>query len=71
MNDNAVNKPNDDELDFLTTEDLAKLLSVSVDWLNHNRLSDNPIPYKKLSKFVRYSRRDVAAWMHAQTEGKG
>ena len=59
----------DDDINLLTTQELAKLLSVSVDWLNHNRLGDNPIPSKKIGRFVRYTRKDVAGWLHAQTEG--
>ena len=55
------------EFEFLTTEELAKFIKVSMNWLRHNRLSKNPIPYKKFGKFVRYEKNEVLKWIKKQS----
>jgi excisionase family DNA binding protein len=60
----------EDVLELLTTKELAELLKVSVDWLKHNRLGNNPIPSMRFGGLVRYHPSVVKEWMDAlkQTE---
>lgn len=51
------------ETDFYTSEELASLLDVKIGWLNHNRSSDEPIPYKKFGRLVRYKKSEVLKWI--------
>jgi len=50
--------------DFVDTKTLAKLLDVTPDWLNHNRNSDNPIPYFRIKRRrIIYNKKAVIAWI--------
>lgn len=51
------------EFEFYSINQLASLLDVKPDWLNHNRASANPIPFKKLGRFIRYSKSEVQTWL--------
>ena len=52
------------EENFVDTKALAELLDVTPDWLNHNRISDNPIPYLRIDRRrIIYHKKAVLAWI--------
>ncbi|WP_024707818.1 MULTISPECIES: helix-turn-helix transcriptional regulator [Martelella] len=54
--------------DFLMTETLTcELLSVSARTLQAWRLRGGGPPFVKIGKSVRYKRRDITAWLSANT----
>jgi len=50
-------------LNFFSTKTLAKKLNISVAWLQKNRTSNNPIPFRKFGYLVRYQREEVLNWL--------
>ena len=48
---------------FFSTKTLAKKMKVSVAWLKHNRTSNNPIPFRRFGRLIRYQRDEVANWL--------
>ena len=50
-------------LKFYSTKTLAEKLSLSESWLHHNRLSENPIPFRRFGYLVRYNETEVSAWL--------
>ena len=54
------------DLTFYSTRTVAVKLGISVDWLNHNRLSSHPIPYRRMGKLVRYNKTELASWLIRQ-----
>ena len=52
------------ELEFYSTRTVAEKLGISVDWLNHNRLSSHPIPYRRMGKLVRYNKTELTYWLN-------
>ena len=50
-------------LKFYSTKTLAQKLSFSESWLNHNRLSDHPIPFRRFGGLVRYNETEVRGWI--------
>jgi hypothetical protein len=51
-------------LRFYSTKTLAQKLKFSESWLNHNRLSDNPIPFRRFGGLIRYNETEVGAWVN-------
>ena len=51
------------DLKYMCTKTLAKNLDFKIDWLKHNRLSDNPIPFRRFGRLVRYQQQEIAAWL--------
>ncbi len=50
--------------EFYSSEQLAKKLDVTLEWVKYNRTkSKTPIPHKRFSTFVRYDKEDVMAWI--------
>ena len=54
------------DLEFYSTRTVAEKFGISVDWLNHNRLSDRPIPYRRMGKLVRYNKTELNHWLNKQ-----
>jgi excisionase family DNA binding protein len=54
--------------DFLTVDELAALLKVPVSWLysKTREKSDNPIPFIKIGKYLRFSETSVREWLTKQ-----
>jgi len=49
---------------FYDTKTLAQCLDVTTAWLQLNRRSQNPIPFKKVGRrFIRYERAEVLKWL--------
>ncbi len=59
------------ELKFCSTQTLAKKLDLKVDWLKRNRLSSNPIPFKKFGGLVRYQLDEAMHWFKKNNSKKG
>ena len=55
---------------LLTVYDTARFLNVSVSWVyEHTRDTVNdPLPYVKLGKYLRFDRRDLRAYVDAKRE---
>ncbi len=47
------------ELEFYSSEKVAAMLGVSLNWLNHNRNSNDPIPFRRFGRIVRYNKTDL------------
>jgi len=56
------------ELEFYSPETLAKKLNLSLSWINHNRLSSNPIPFRRFGRIIRYNKTEVHYWLNKQTK---
>ncbi len=54
------------DLEFYSTRSVAKKFGISTDWLNHNRLSNHPIPYRRMGKLVRYNKTELNHWFNKQ-----
>jgi excisionase family DNA binding protein len=54
--------------EILTPEEVAELLRVSLTWLyeKSRRRQRNPLPVKRIGRYLRYRRTDVLAWFDAQ-----
>jgi len=49
---------------FYDTKTLAQCLDVTIAWLQINRRSQHPIPFKKIGRrFIRYERAEVLKWL--------
>lgn len=57
-------------LKFYSTKKLAQKLSFSESWLNHNRMSDNPIPFRRFGGLVRYNETEVNSWIRKNNHPK-
>ncbi len=56
------------ELEFYSPQTLAKMLDLTVNWLNHNRVSNNPIPFRRFGRVVRYNKTEVQTWLNKQKQ---
>lgn len=56
-----------EEGDLLTTQGLAKLLSISVNSIYRGECGVRSLPYLKLGGSIRYRRRDVEKWLEDNT----
>lgn len=52
------------EIEFYSTKTLASILNLPINWLNHNRSSKNPIPFRKIGSIVRYNKTEVNSWLN-------
>ena len=53
--------------ELLTSAQVIVMLQVSKRWLAYNRNSQDPIPYKKFGRFIRYEKKKIMAWLKKQT----
>jgi hypothetical protein len=62
-------KKQDDDESLITDEEAMKFLRVDKRWLrDHTTRTEPIIPHIRMGKEIRYSRRALIAWAHAQTE---
>lgn len=63
---------NSDEKELIDTEKAAEILSLKKTYLEHLRCVGNGPKFKKVGKYVRYSKADIKEWVqklesHAST----
>jgi predicted DNA-binding transcriptional regulator AlpA len=62
--------------DILTPEELAELFKVPVTWVYEKTTTRaavrdaDPLPYRKLGRYLRFNRSDVLAWFERQANTK-
>ena len=52
------------ELEFYSPQTLTKMLDVTLDWINHNRIGRNPIPFRRFGRIIRYNKTEVQSWIN-------